>query len=152
MATPYSGNVTPLAQPAPDTAAIPVIRKIRLSDLHDALRLGWEDFKAVPSHAAILCVIYPILGLVLARTVLGYSVLPLLFPLAAVVLLTDGGRNAGGTTQDAAAIGRVRRGQPGLANGAPSRRLPRACSQPSSAAAHDSQMRHPRIDRSKEER
>jgi hypothetical protein len=28
-------------------------------------------------------VIYPVLGLVLARTVLGYSVLPLLFPLGA---------------------------------------------------------------------
>ena len=82
MAIP-SGNVTPLAQPAQDSAAGPVIRTIRLSDLHDALRLGWEDFKAVPSHAVILCVIYPILGLVLARTVLGYSVLPLLFPLAA---------------------------------------------------------------------
>ena len=64
-------------------AAAPVIRTIGLSDLHEALRLGWEDFKAVPSHAIILCVIYPVLGLVLARTVLGYSVLPLLFPLAA---------------------------------------------------------------------
>src|ERR1700754_5297360 len=83
MATPYPGNVTPLAQPAPDTAAGPVIRTIGLSNLHEALRLGWEDFKAVPSHAIILCVIYPLLGLVLARTVLGYSVLPLLFPLAA---------------------------------------------------------------------
>jgi uncharacterized membrane protein len=37
----------------------------------------------VPSHAIILCIIYPVLGLVLARTALGYSVLPLLFPLAA---------------------------------------------------------------------
>src|ERR1700730_13381689 len=83
MATPYPGDATPLAQPAQDTAAAPVIRKIRLSDLHDALRLGWEDFKAVPSHALILCVIYPVLGLVLARTVMGYAVLPLLFPLAA---------------------------------------------------------------------
>jgi uncharacterized membrane protein len=83
MATPYPGNVTPLAQPAPDTKAAPIIRTIGLSDLHQALRLGWEDFKAVPSHAIILCVIYPVLGLVLARTVLGYSVLPLLFPLAA---------------------------------------------------------------------
>src|SRR3982074_1771876 len=82
MAIP-SGNVTPLAQPAQDSAAGPVIRTTRLSDLHDALGLGWEDFKAGPSHAIILCVIYPILGLVLARTVLGYSVLPLLFPLAA---------------------------------------------------------------------
>jgi uncharacterized membrane protein len=60
-----------------------VIRKIGPTDLTDALRLGWEDFKAVPSHAIILCVIYPVLGLVLFRMVLGYSVLPLLFPLAA---------------------------------------------------------------------
>jgi len=83
MATPYQGNVTPQVPTAQDNAAAPVIRTIGLSDLHEALRLGWEDFKAVPSHAIILCVIYPVLGLVLARTVLGYSVLPLLFPLAA---------------------------------------------------------------------
>jgi uncharacterized membrane protein len=83
MATPLQGNVTSLAQTGQDAAAAPVIRTIGLSDLHQALRLGWEDFKAVPSHAIILCVIYPVLGLVLARTVLGYSVLPLLFPLAA---------------------------------------------------------------------
>ena len=83
MATQYSGNAAPLAQPAQDTTSTPVIRKIELSDLHDALRQGWEDFKAVPSHAINLCMIYPLLGLVLARLVLGYSVLPLLFPLAA---------------------------------------------------------------------
>ena len=83
MATTYQSNVTPLGGATPDSAAAPVIRRIGLSDLHTALRLGWEDFKAVPSHAIILCVIYPVLGLVLARTVLGYSVLPLLFPLAA---------------------------------------------------------------------
>ena len=59
------------------------VRKIGLSDLMDALRLGWEDFKAIPTHAVVLCVIYPVLGLVLFRLVLGYSVLPLLFPLAA---------------------------------------------------------------------
>src|ERR1700688_3096304 len=83
MAAPYSGNVPPLAQPAQEAAAGPVIRKIDLSDLHQALRLGWEDFKAIPSHGMILCVICAVLGLVLARTVLGYSVLPMLFPLAA---------------------------------------------------------------------
>jgi len=81
MAT--QGNAAPLARPAQDTTSAPVIRKIDLSDLQDALRRGWEDFKAVPSHAIILCLIYPVLGLVLARLVLGYSVLPLLFPLAA---------------------------------------------------------------------
>jgi uncharacterized membrane protein len=79
MATSYSVNATPHA--AADSG--PIIRRIGFSDLQDALRLGWEDFKAVPSHAIILCVIYPVLGLVLARLALGYSVLPMLFPLAA---------------------------------------------------------------------
>jgi uncharacterized membrane protein len=83
MATQYYDNVTPLVRSAPDIAIPPVIRTIGLADLRDALRLGWEDFKAVPSHAIMLCAIYPVLGLVLARAVLGYSVLPLLFPLAA---------------------------------------------------------------------
>jgi uncharacterized membrane protein len=83
MATQYSDNIV---NPNPQAFGIAgpfVIRKIGLSDLSEALRLGWEDFKAVPSHAIILCVIYPVLGLVLFRIVLGYSVLPLLFPLAA---------------------------------------------------------------------
>ncbi|MDE2330791.1 MAG: DUF2189 domain-containing protein [Bradyrhizobium sp.] len=81
MATPLS-DVSLMAQPTQDAAA-PVIRTIDISDLREALRLGWEDFKEVPTHAILLCLIYPILGLVLARIVLGYSVLPLLFPLAA---------------------------------------------------------------------
>ena len=83
MATQYLDNI---ARPQPrafGNATPTVVRKISLSDLSDALRLGWEDFKAIPSHAIILCVIYPVLGIVLFRLVLGYSVLPLLFPLAA---------------------------------------------------------------------
>lgn len=59
------------------------VRKITLQDLNDVLRMGWEDFKAVPTHAILLALIYPVLGILLARTVLGYSILPLLFPLAA---------------------------------------------------------------------
>jgi uncharacterized membrane protein len=81
MATPYQGNVTNVGPG--NATADPVVRKIGISDLHRALQLGWEDFKAVPSHAIILCVIYPVVGLVLARLVHGYAVLPLLFPLAA---------------------------------------------------------------------
>jgi uncharacterized membrane protein len=83
MATQYQGNVTHADEAPHDGSTEPVIRNIGLSDLHRAMQLGWEDFKAVPSHAIILCVIYPVLGLVLARLVHGYSVLPLLFPLAA---------------------------------------------------------------------
>jgi uncharacterized membrane protein len=80
--TTTSGNVSLMGHSAQDADA-PVIRTISVSDLFEALRLGWEDFKMVPSHAIILCLIYPVLGLVLARMVVGYSVLPLLFPLAA---------------------------------------------------------------------
>src|SRR4030081_1618866 len=83
MATQYSDNIV---KPEPQVFGVAspfVIRKISLSDLSAALRLGWEDFQAMPSHAIVLCVIYPVLGLVLFRMVLGYSVLPLLFPLAA---------------------------------------------------------------------
>ena len=83
MATQYPDNVVKPEPQASGIASPFVIRKIGLPDLNEALRLGWEDFKAVPSHAIILCVIYPVLGLVLFRMVLGYSVLPLLFPLAA---------------------------------------------------------------------
>ena len=82
MATPYPGNVSHFA-PQATAADLPAVRAITFADLTDSLRLGWEDFKAVPSHAIMLCLIYPIVGLMLARTVLGYSILPLLFPLAA---------------------------------------------------------------------
>jgi len=86
MATSYSGvsdpgTVTGLTQSTADAA--PAINTISSADLMDSLRLGWTDFKAVPSHAIMLCLIYPVVGIVLARTVLGYSILPLLFPLAA---------------------------------------------------------------------
>ena len=37
----------------------------------------------MPSHAVFLCLIYPIVGLILARVTFGYDVLSLLFPLAA---------------------------------------------------------------------
>lgn len=61
----------------------PIIRKLQMSDIGVALRKGFDDFIALPSHAIVLCVIYPVIGVMLARMVLGYSVTPLLFPLAA---------------------------------------------------------------------
>ncbi len=62
---------------------IPAIRKIGIGDLADALAKGWDDFSAMPSHAIFLCLIYPLVGLFLIGLTFGYSVLPLLFPLAA---------------------------------------------------------------------
>jgi uncharacterized membrane protein len=81
MAT--TSNITHIAPRASGGIATPAVRDLHFSDLMDSLRLGWEDFKAIPTHAIILALVYPVLGLVLARVVMGYSVLPLLFPMAA---------------------------------------------------------------------
>jgi uncharacterized membrane protein len=62
--------------------AQPVVRKIGLADLRDALAKGADDFYAMPTHAIFLCIIYPIVGFALARLAFGYSILPLLYPLA----------------------------------------------------------------------
>jgi uncharacterized membrane protein len=61
----------------------PIVRTIGVADLKDALARGIADFSAMPTHAVFLCLIYPIVGVVLARLTLGYDLLPLLFPLAA---------------------------------------------------------------------
>src|SRR5262245_6084134 len=60
----------------------PVVRTIGLADLRDALVKGANDFYAMPTHAMFLCIIYPIVGFALARLAFGYSILPLLYPLA----------------------------------------------------------------------
>jgi uncharacterized membrane protein len=67
--------------------ARPSIRRIGFADLKDALAKGLDDFIAMPTHAMFLCVIYPIIGLVLARLAFGYSILPLLYPLASGFIL-----------------------------------------------------------------
>jgi uncharacterized membrane protein len=64
-------------------AATPVVRRIGPADLGEALRAGFADFAAMPTHVVFVGLIYPLVGLVLGRLVFGYDVLPLLFPLAA---------------------------------------------------------------------
>ncbi len=59
------------------------VRQIGLSDLVDALRKGWADFMAKPSHIIFLGLIYPVAGLLLAQLSINNNVLPLLFPLLA---------------------------------------------------------------------
>jgi uncharacterized membrane protein len=68
---------------ASEHAAGPAVRKIAPSDLADALKKGWDDFSAMPSHALFLCVIYPAIGILVAALTLGYAFVPLLFPAAA---------------------------------------------------------------------
>lgn len=58
------------------------VRRIGWPDLRYALRRGFEDFGALRTDVAFLCIFYPLVGLVLARAVVGTNFVPLLFPLA----------------------------------------------------------------------
>src|SRR3974390_1080231 len=58
------------------------VRTIGLADLNIALRNGLDDFISMPTHAVFVVLIYPIIGLVVARLAFGYSVLPLIYPIA----------------------------------------------------------------------
>jgi len=58
------------------------VRRIDLADIKDALARGFDDFGAHRTDVIFLGVIYPLVGLVLARLAFGYDMLPLLFPLA----------------------------------------------------------------------
>jgi len=64
-----------------DTLA-PVVHHIQASDLRDAIMSGIEDFRAYRTDVVFLSLIYPLIGLILARAALGHDLLPLLFPLA----------------------------------------------------------------------
>ncbi|MGO4573969.1 DUF2189 domain-containing protein [Microvirga sp. 2TAF3] len=63
------------------TPAHPVVRKIGLADIKDALVKGLDDFLAMPSHLAFLGLIYPIFGICLAALSFSNNALPLLYPL-----------------------------------------------------------------------
>ena len=63
--------------------AIPGVRRIGLTDLRIALVKGMDDFRAFPSHAIFLSLIYPFVGLFIWSLMVRYDVLPLLFPLIA---------------------------------------------------------------------
>jgi uncharacterized membrane protein len=67
---------------SPPSHALPIIRKIGMADLKDALAKGIEDFWAVPTHAIFLSIIYPIAALVLAQLTVN-NLLHLFFPLTA---------------------------------------------------------------------
>ncbi len=65
------------------TAEQPIVQAIGVADLLDALRDGFEDFKAKRTDVVFLALIYPLIGLILIRITLGQSLVPLLFPLIA---------------------------------------------------------------------
>ncbi len=67
--------------PREDAPALPRVNTITTADLRHALRLGWEDFKAQPSHLAFVALMYPVIGVLLAQATVSFNIFPLLFPL-----------------------------------------------------------------------
>ncbi len=65
------------------TEHIPLVRRIGAPDLFDAIRKGFDDFLAMPSHVFFLTLVYPLAGLVFASFAFGRDLLPLVYPMAA---------------------------------------------------------------------
>jgi uncharacterized membrane protein len=72
----------PTIADAPIEVALPV-RRISSADLVEALRKGWADFMAKPSHILFLGVIYPVVAVLLMQYSIQSNLLPLFFPLLA---------------------------------------------------------------------
>jgi uncharacterized membrane protein len=66
-----------------ERASVPAIQRIGLSDLRDALARGIDDFGACRTDVVFLAVVYPIVGLLLARFAFQQELIRLIFPLAA---------------------------------------------------------------------
>jgi uncharacterized membrane protein len=83
------GASTQTAQTPPAPADKPLetiwapftIRKLDLDDLMTALRLGFADFKAMPSHLIFIATIYPLGAFLLADLSISNRLLPYFFPL-----------------------------------------------------------------------
>lgn len=83
MATTQIDDAVDIITPTEPTAGLPVVRRIDLADLKDALTKGIADFWAMPTHVVFLSLIYPVIGLLIGRATFDYELIPLLYPLAA---------------------------------------------------------------------
>ncbi|MFO0985897.1 MAG: DUF2189 domain-containing protein [Alphaproteobacteria bacterium] len=59
------------------------VRRITVADLGVALAKGVKDFGACRTDVIFICLIYPVMGLLLAQIAFGNDFLPLVFPLGA---------------------------------------------------------------------
>ena len=64
-------------------AAPLTVRRIAVADLGTVLAKGVKDFGAYRTDVIFICLIYPVVGLVLAQMAFGYDLVPLIFPLGA---------------------------------------------------------------------
>jgi len=60
----------------------PAVHRITAADIWDALAHGFADFAACRTDVILLCLLYPIIGLIVERFAFGSEMLPLLFPIA----------------------------------------------------------------------
>ena len=67
--------------PADSDSPLPAIRRIAVADLRDALVKGLDDFRTFRTDVIFICVIYPVVGIILAAFAFRNDMLPLLFPL-----------------------------------------------------------------------
>jgi uncharacterized membrane protein len=65
-----------------DTSPV-VINRITREDLVQSLKQGFADFTASRTDVVLLCIMYPLAGLVFSRLAIQMSLLPLVFPLIA---------------------------------------------------------------------
>jgi uncharacterized membrane protein len=72
---------------ASESLARPVVNRIGIADVFDALKRGYEDFMEKPSHYVFLCLMYPIAGVFLTLWTSGANLLPMVFPLMAGFVL-----------------------------------------------------------------
>jgi uncharacterized membrane protein len=63
------------------------IRKIGVADLWQALRQGYDDFTAHPTHIVFICVLYPLFALLLTLFLIGENVAHLAFPVVSGLTL-----------------------------------------------------------------
>lgn len=61
---------------------LPRVRAIKPRDLVEVLAKGSDDFRAMPTHAIFISLIYPIVGTLIAVATFGYGLMQLLYPLA----------------------------------------------------------------------
>ena len=66
-----------------EEAATPKVLELTTGDIREALRLGYADFAAARADVMFICLIYPVIGVLLAAVGFNASLLPVVFPVAA---------------------------------------------------------------------
>ncbi len=60
---------------------LPAVHRIAVAELRDVLAKGLDDFRTFRTDVIFVCVIYPVVGIILAAFAFRQDLLPLLFPL-----------------------------------------------------------------------